>query len=317
MFEDNNQKRPPHSLRRSSPAGDAVVQQRAAPSPAKNVQQRAIWKVCCPRTSKPSEEQAELCLSPVHGVWQTTWTSAHLFAQHPGYQETLLPPAEQPSHRTLLAVHLHLDGRQGVRGVLQHLSSCPSASFISYPDKDRIDDMLQNATKQNVKVIVVTDGERILAPRDQGHRRHGHSHRQYTPPVAASPRPTAAGGAGCGHQQPAVAERPLLHGVAPSAHLWRRVRRVRRCLHPGGQAPLAGHPAAVRGFRPGQCHPLLNRYKDELCCFNDDIPGTAAVTLGSPHRRLQGLRCQTLRESGSFSGRAVPGAASPSRSWRR
>ena len=40
--------------------------------------------------------------------------------------------------------------------------------FISYPDMDRIDDMLQNATKQNVKVIVVTDGERILGLGDQG-----------------------------------------------------------------------------------------------------------------------------------------------------
>ncbi|RYZ88787.1 MAG: oxaloacetate-decarboxylating malate dehydrogenase, partial [Moraxellaceae bacterium] len=40
--------------------------------------------------------------------------------------------------------------------------------FISYPDRDRIDDMLQNATKQNVKVIVVTDGERILGLGDQG-----------------------------------------------------------------------------------------------------------------------------------------------------
>jgi malate dehydrogenase (oxaloacetate-decarboxylating) len=33
--------------------------------------------------------------------------------------------------------------------------------FISYPERHQIDDMLQNATKQNVKVIVVTDGERI------------------------------------------------------------------------------------------------------------------------------------------------------------
>ena len=40
--------------------------------------------------------------------------------------------------------------------------------FISYPERHKIDDMLQNATKQNVKVIVVTDGERILGLGDQG-----------------------------------------------------------------------------------------------------------------------------------------------------
>lgn len=40
--------------------------------------------------------------------------------------------------------------------------------FISYPNRANIDDMLQNATKQNVKVIVVTDGERILGLGDQG-----------------------------------------------------------------------------------------------------------------------------------------------------
>ncbi len=34
-------------------------------------------------------------------------------------------------------------------------------------------------------------------------------------------------------------------------------------------------------FAQGNATPLLNRYKDELCCFNDDIQGTAAVTLGS------------------------------------
>ncbi len=40
--------------------------------------------------------------------------------------------------------------------------------FISYPNRERMDDMLQNSIKQNVKVIVVTDGERILGLGDQG-----------------------------------------------------------------------------------------------------------------------------------------------------
>ena len=40
--------------------------------------------------------------------------------------------------------------------------------FISYPDREHMDDILRSATKDNVKVIVVTDGERILGLGDQG-----------------------------------------------------------------------------------------------------------------------------------------------------
>lgn len=40
--------------------------------------------------------------------------------------------------------------------------------FISYPDRDHIEDMLQNFSKNDIKVIVVTDGERILGLGDQG-----------------------------------------------------------------------------------------------------------------------------------------------------
>ena len=40
--------------------------------------------------------------------------------------------------------------------------------FISYTERDQMDEILRNATKQKVKVIVVTDGERILGLGDQG-----------------------------------------------------------------------------------------------------------------------------------------------------
>ena len=40
--------------------------------------------------------------------------------------------------------------------------------FISYPDRAHIDDILRNVNKKNVKVIVITDGERILGLGDQG-----------------------------------------------------------------------------------------------------------------------------------------------------
>ena len=40
--------------------------------------------------------------------------------------------------------------------------------FISYPDREHMEDILRSATKDNVKVIVVTDGERILGLGDQG-----------------------------------------------------------------------------------------------------------------------------------------------------
>jgi malate dehydrogenase (oxaloacetate-decarboxylating) len=40
--------------------------------------------------------------------------------------------------------------------------------FVSYPDRAHLDQMIQNVTKKNVKVIVVTDGERILGLGDLG-----------------------------------------------------------------------------------------------------------------------------------------------------
>lgn len=156
--------------------------------------------------------------------------------------------------------------------------------FISYPNRDRIDDMLQNATKQNVKVIVVTDGERILGLGDQGIGGMGI-------PIGKLSLYTACGGISPAYTLPVVLDvgtnnpqrlnDPLYMG-------WRHPRISGEEYHAFVEAFIQAvkrrWPNVLlqfEDFAQNNATPLLNRYRDEICCFNDDIQGTAAVTLGS------------------------------------
>ncbi|MBU3825056.1 MAG: NAD-dependent malic enzyme [Candidatus Oceanisphaera merdipullorum] len=156
--------------------------------------------------------------------------------------------------------------------------------FISYPDKDRIDDILQNATKRNVKVIVVTDGERILGLGDQGIGGMGI-------PIGKLSLYTACGGISPAYTLPVVLDagtnnQQLLND--PMYMGWRNPRvtgeEYEEFVDAFIKAVKRRWPNVLlqfEDFAQKNAMPLLNRYKDELCCFNDDIQGTAAVTLGS------------------------------------
>ncbi|AKH64507.1 MULTISPECIES: NAD-dependent malic enzyme [Photorhabdus] len=156
--------------------------------------------------------------------------------------------------------------------------------FISYPNKTHIDDMLQNATKQNVKVIVVTDGERILGLGDQGIGGMGI-------PIGKLSLYTACGGISPAYTLPVVLDvgtnnpqrlnDPLYMG-------WRHPRitgaEYDEFVDEFIQAVKRRWPNVLlqfEDFAQKNAMPLLDRYRHEICCFNDDIQGTAAVTLGS------------------------------------
>jgi malate dehydrogenase (oxaloacetate-decarboxylating) len=156
--------------------------------------------------------------------------------------------------------------------------------FISYPDSDRVDDMLQNATKQNVKVIVVTDGERILGLGDQGIGGMGI-------PIGKLALYTACGGISPAYVMPVTLDvgtnnQALIND--PMYMGWKHERitgdKYYEFVDAFIQAVKLRWPKAVLQFEDfAQDHatPLLNRYRNQLCCFNDDIQGTAAVTLGT------------------------------------
>ena len=156
--------------------------------------------------------------------------------------------------------------------------------FVSYPDREHMDDILRSATKDNVKVIVVTDGERILGLGDQGIGGMGI-------PIGKLSLYTACGGISPAYTLPVMLDvgtnnRTLLND--PMYMGWRHERVSQEEY----DEFLAEFIAAVKrrwpkvlvqfeDFAQSNAMPLLEKYRDELCCFNDDIQGTAAVCLGT------------------------------------
>lgn len=156
--------------------------------------------------------------------------------------------------------------------------------FISYPNRDRIEDMLNNASRHNVKVIVVTDGERILGLGDQGIGGMGI-------PIGKLSLYTACGGISPAYTLPVVLDVGTNNPQRLSDPMymgWRHPRisgqEYENFVDEFIQAVKQRWPDALiqfEDFAQKNAMPLLERYKDKVCCFNDDIQGTAAVTVGS------------------------------------
>ena len=156
----------------------------------------------------------------------------------------------------------------------------PRGLFFSYPNKDRIGQILNHACYDDVKCIVVSDGERILGLGDQGAGGMGI-------PIGKMALYTALGGIHPEHCLPVLLdvgtdneerlESPLYIG-------WRH-HRIRGAEY---DAFVEAFVEAVdqrwphvllqwEDFAGANAARLLARYRDRLCTFNDDIQGTAAV----------------------------------------
>ena len=156
--------------------------------------------------------------------------------------------------------------------------------FIGYPDREYIDDILQNVNKNNVKVIVITDGERILGLGDQGIGGMGIPIGKlslYTACGGISPAYTLPITLDVGTNNPQLLNDPIYMG-------WNQPRISGDEYYAFVDAVLTGikrrWPKALiqfEDFAQKNAMPLLQKYRDQYCCFNDDIQGTAAVAVGS------------------------------------
>lgn len=186
--------------------------------------------------------------------------------------------------------------------------------FISYDDRHQIDDILRNATKNKVKVIVVTDGERILGLGDQGIGGMGI-------PIGKLSLYTACGGISPAYTLPVMLDVGTNNQKLLDDPMYMGARH-KRIGQPEYDEFLELFITAIKrrwphvmlqfeDFAQPNAMPLLNRYRDQICCFNDDIQGTASVTVGTllAASRSRGVKLSQLKVAFVGAGSAGCGIA--------
>jgi malate dehydrogenase (oxaloacetate-decarboxylating) len=160
----------------------------------------------------------------------------------------------------------------------------PRGLFVSYPDRDRLREVLANRPNADVDVIVVTDGERILGLGDQGAGGMGI-------PIGKLGLYTAVGGIHPARTLPILLDvgTDNEERLADPRYIGWRHHRITgsdydEFVDAFVRAVKAELPDVLlqwEDFATPHARPILARYRDQLLTFNDDIQGTAAVVVGA------------------------------------
>ena len=156
--------------------------------------------------------------------------------------------------------------------------------IASYEERQFMDEILRSVTKHRVKVIVVTDGERVLGLGDQGVGGMGIA-------IGKLSIYTSCGGISPAYTLPVALDvgtnnKPLLNDPY---YIGMRHPRIEKAEYDAfvdnfinaAQKRWPGVLIQFEDFAQPNAMPILQRHRESVCCFNDDIQGTAAVTLGT------------------------------------